>query len=126
MRRAVLTLWQTNPLRRTRLRVIDEVANGLSFYDDTFLTELPRFYAELEAELAAEGVPVNGGVPSFLRMGSWIGGDRAEQPQLVTKIMFHRAAALRAQRRRAQEHCLGHELGLLVAVAADPAPHPQK
>ena len=31
MRRAVLTLWQTNPLRRTRLRVIDEVANGLSY-----------------------------------------------------------------------------------------------
>src|SRR5439155_15995089 len=80
LRRAVLTLWQTNPLRRTRLRVIDEVANGLSFYGDTFLAELPRFYAELEAELAAEGVPINGGVPSFLRMGSWIGGDRDGNP----------------------------------------------
>jgi phosphoenolpyruvate carboxylase len=32
LRRAVLTLWQTNLLRRTRLRVIDEVANGLSYY----------------------------------------------------------------------------------------------
>ena len=70
MRRAVQTLWQTNPLRRTRLRVIDEVANGLSFYDDTFLTELPRFYAELEAELAAEGVPVNGGVRHFCGWGA--------------------------------------------------------
>src|SRR5215831_20298078 len=30
LRRAVLTLWQTNLLRQTRLRVIDEVANGLS------------------------------------------------------------------------------------------------
>ena len=36
LRRAVLTLWQTNPLRRTRLRVIDEIANGLSYYDHTF------------------------------------------------------------------------------------------
>src|SRR5256884_7443361 len=33
LRRAVLTLWQTNLLRRTKLTVLDEVANGLSFYD---------------------------------------------------------------------------------------------
>ena len=51
----MLTLWQTNLLRRTRLRVIDEVANGLSYYDYTFLSELPRFYADLEEELAARG-----------------------------------------------------------------------
>jgi len=31
LRRAVLTLWQTSLLRRTRLRVIDEVANGLAY-----------------------------------------------------------------------------------------------
>src|SRR5215469_8458669 len=48
LRRAVLTLWQTNPLRSTRLRVIDEVANGLSYYNHTFLAGLPRFYADLE------------------------------------------------------------------------------
>jgi phosphoenolpyruvate carboxylase len=58
LRRAILVLWQTNPLRRTRLRVIDEVANGLSYYDYTFLSELPRFYADLEEELAAVGVPL--------------------------------------------------------------------
>src|SRR6202048_1252850 len=33
LRREVLTLWQTNLLRRTKLTVLDEVANGLSFYD---------------------------------------------------------------------------------------------
>src|SRR5712691_2300695 len=54
LRRAVLTLWQTNPVRGTRLRVIDEVANGLSYYDYTFLSELPRFYADLEEELARQ------------------------------------------------------------------------
>jgi len=36
LRRAVLTLWQTNLLRVTRLRVIDEVANALAYYDYTF------------------------------------------------------------------------------------------
>src|SRR6266481_5480539 len=55
LRRAVLTLWQTNLLRRTRLRVIDEVANGLAYYDYTFLRELPRFYGDLEDALAEFG-----------------------------------------------------------------------
>src|SRR5580698_8403906 len=55
LRRAVLTLWQTNLLRRTRLQVTDEVNNGLAYYDYTFLKELPHFYAELEIELAAWG-----------------------------------------------------------------------
>lgn len=33
LRRAILTLWQTNPIRRTKLAVLDEVANGISSYD---------------------------------------------------------------------------------------------
>ena len=36
LRRAVLILWRTNLLRQTKLKVIDEVANALSFYDYTF------------------------------------------------------------------------------------------
>ena len=45
LRRAILMLWRTNMLRQTRLKVIDEVANGLSYYDYTFFRELPRIYA---------------------------------------------------------------------------------
>ncbi len=43
--RAVLRLWQTNLLRRTRLGVMDEVTNGLTYFDYTFFRELPRLYA---------------------------------------------------------------------------------
>src|SRR5215475_13560815 len=53
MSRAILTLWQTSLLRRGKPTVIDEVANGLSYYDHTFFRELPRLYGELEDELAA-------------------------------------------------------------------------
>jgi phosphoenolpyruvate carboxylase len=98
LRRAVLTLWQTNPLRGTRLRVIDEVANGLSYYDHTFLDGLPRFYAELEDELAGTGVRLATGLPSFLRLGSWIGGDRDGNPFVTEGVL---RAALRAQSGRA-------------------------
>ncbi len=115
LRRAVLILWQTNLVRRTRLRVIDEVANGLSYYDYTFLSELPRFYADLEEELADQGAVLADSLPSFLRIGSWIGGDRDGNP-FVTEEMLR--AALRAQSSRAfkyyldELHLLGGELSL--------------
>jgi len=115
LRRAVLTLWQTNLLRRTRLRVIDEIANGVSYYDHTFLSELPRFYADLEAELASAEVAPADSLPSFLRIGSWIGGDRDGNPFVTEEIL---RAALRAQSRRAlryyldELHLLGGELSL--------------
>jgi phosphoenolpyruvate carboxylase len=115
LRRAVLTLWQTNPLRRTRLRVIDEVANGLSYYDYTFLSELPRLYAGLEEELADAGIALADGLPSFLQIGSWIGGDRDGNPFVSESVL---RATLRAQSGRAfryyleELHKLGGELSL--------------
>jgi len=115
LRRAVLTLWQTSLLRRTRLRVIDEVANGLSYYDYTFLSELPRFYADLEEELAVQGIALAESLPSFLRLGSWIGGDRDGNPFVTEEVL---RAALRAQSSRALKyyldelHLLGGELSL--------------
>jgi phosphoenolpyruvate carboxylase len=125
LRRAVLTLWQTSPLRRTRLRVIDEVANGLSYYDYTFLSELPRFYAALEQQLAEEGFAAEDGLASFLRMGSWIGGDRDGNPYVTDGVL---RAALQAQSRRVlryyldEVHRLGGELSLdSRLVSASPA-----
>ncbi|MGD9868192.1 MAG: phosphoenolpyruvate carboxylase, partial [Hyphomicrobiales bacterium] len=97
--RAVMTLWQTRLVRTTRLTVRDEVENGLSYYDYTFLRELPRFYAQLEDRLAQ----YNGGgacrVESFLRMGSWIGADRDGNPFVTAEVLnatlaMHRERAL--------------------------------
>ncbi|HEY0913048.1 MAG TPA: phosphoenolpyruvate carboxylase, partial [Bradyrhizobium sp.] len=70
LRREVVTLWQTNLLRRTKLTVLDEVENGLSFYDYTFLQEVPRLHSYLEDRLNKEegGDPADLG--SFLKMGS--------------------------------------------------------
>ncbi|HTR85688.1 MAG TPA: phosphoenolpyruvate carboxylase [Reyranella sp.] len=86
LRRAVLTLWQTSVIRDSRLRVIDEVVNGLAYFDYTFLRELPHFYAELEDELAEQGWD-GVDVPSFLRIGSWIGGDRDGNPYVTAEVL---------------------------------------
>ena len=69
LRRAVLTLWQTNLLRRTKLTVLDEVANGLSFYDYTFLREVPRLHCALEDRLNQEDGGAPGELASFLTHG---------------------------------------------------------
>ncbi len=122
--RAILTLWQTGLLRRSRLRVIDEVSNGLSFFDLTFLSALPKLYAGLEDKLEALGLAVKD-VPAFLRMGSWIGGDRDGNPFVTASVMRQTLAmqsdhALAFYRRELQS--LSAELSLdtrLVAVSPE-------
>ena len=116
LRRAILTLWQTNLLRGSRLRVVDEVNNGLAYYDYTFLRELPHFYADLEAELEAQGIGVNGGLPSFLRMGSWIGGDRDGNPFVDATVLKE---ALRLQSAKALRHYLGELRALGAELSLD-------
>jgi len=122
LRRAVLTLWQTALLRRTRLAVIDEVANGLAYYDYTFLCEVPRFYSALEDQLA-DVLTVS--VPPFLRIGSWIGGDRDGNP-FVTADVLRQAIAMQSDRALRfyldELHELGRELSLhalLVSTTAE-------
>jgi phosphoenolpyruvate carboxylase len=116
LRRNVLTLWQTSLVRGTRLRVIDEVANGLSYYDYTFLRALPLFYADLERLLGAtDPAWQEVRVPSFLRMGSWIGGDRDGNP-FVTAEVTRQTLAMQSERAMrfylAELHQLGGELSL--------------
>jgi phosphoenolpyruvate carboxylase len=120
LRRAVLTLWQTNLLRRTKLTVLDEVANGLSFYDYTFLHEVPRLHCALEDRLNQEEDGTPGELASFLTMGSWIGGDRDGNPFVTADVM---RGTLRLQSSRVMSfyleelHVLGSELSLAAHLA---------
>jgi len=118
LRRVVLTLWQTRILRELRLTVNDEIENGLSYYRYTFLRQLPRLYAELEDLLADRNF---GKVRSanFLKLGSWIGGDRDGNPYVTDDVMRH---ALARQSATAMDfyfdelHQLGGELSQSVRI----------
>jgi phosphoenolpyruvate carboxylase len=120
LRRAVLTLWQTNLLRRTKLTVLDEVANGLSFYDYTFLREVPRLHCTIEDRLNDGEGAAQGELGSFLRMGSWIGGDRDGNPFVTAEVMRD---TLKLQSSRVlrfyldELHVLGSELSLAAHLA---------
>ena len=98
IRARVTQLWQTRLLRFTKLTVIDEIENALSYYETTFLGEIPRLYATLEADLP--GKPV----ASFFRMGQWIGGDRDGNPNVTAETLDY---ATRRQCEVALRHYLG-------------------
>ena len=108
IQRTILTLWQTHSLRAHKLGVADEVANGLSYYDNGLFHEIASLYARLEDALSEADQPHS--LPAFLHMGTWIGGDRDGNP-------FVDAATLQMALKRQAERVFGfyaselHELG---------------
>jgi phosphoenolpyruvate carboxylase len=94
LKREIVTLWQTNLLRETKLTVLDEVQNGLSYYDYTFLREVPRLHALLEDRLEAlEPEAGAKDIAAFLKVGSWIGGDRDGNPFVTADVLKNTLAA---------------------------------
>jgi phosphoenolpyruvate carboxylase len=91
---SILGLWQTAMLRLSRLQVKDEIDNGLAYYRYTFLEEIPYLYSAFEASVAAQFGIARERVPAFLRMGSWIGGDRDGNPFVGADTLTY---AIRAQ-----------------------------
>lgn len=109
IRTLVTQLWQTRLLRFSKLTVADEIENALSYYEATFLREIPRVYAELEQALGQEGIA------PFLRMGQWIGGDRDGNPNVTAETLeyaLRRQAELVLRHHLTEVHYLGGELSL--------------
>ncbi len=85
--RLVLTLWNTRMVRPTRLRVIDEVKNGINYFNSTFFSELPRLYAQAEDLLQQQFPERAWDLPDCFRIGSWIGGDRDGNPFVTAETL---------------------------------------
>lgn len=99
----VVILWQTDELRDRKPTVMDEVANGLYYFDETLFEVLPQIHQELELCLSKNYPGQEWHVPNFLRFGSWIGGDRDGNPNVTPEITWktltkQRALALRKYR----------------------------
>ncbi|PIG08053.1 phosphoenolpyruvate carboxylase [Comamonas sp. 26] len=110
LRACVAQLWQTRLLRHSKLTVADEIENALSYYEATFLQEIPKIYEQLEQELG-EKLPQQ----SFLRMGQWIGGDRDGNPFVTAEslnLALSRQADVALRHYLREVHYLGGELSL--------------
>jgi phosphoenolpyruvate carboxylase len=112
--RQIALLWQTRPLRRERLYVADEVEIALTYLRDVFLPVLPALYARWERCLHHRP-------RSFLRLGSWIGGDRDGNPNVNADslhLALGRASQAVLQSYLDQLHALGAELSISTELAA--------
>jgi phosphoenolpyruvate carboxylase len=92
----VTILWQTDELREHKPSVLDEVRNGLYYFDQTLFEVLPEIHRELEACLEKSYPDTTWEVPNFLRFGSWIGGDRDGNPNVTHEVTWE---TLNRQRR---------------------------
>jgi phosphoenolpyruvate carboxylase len=113
--RQVSIFWRTRQLRPVKPGVKDEIENAVSYFERSFLPELPRLYAHW---LEVLGQPQ--GLTSFLRVGSWVGGDRDGNPFVTAEVMRE---AMRWQSRAALKvyleaiHALGAELSVSARLA---------
>jgi phosphoenolpyruvate carboxylase len=111
--RQISLLWQTRPLRRERMQVADEVEIALSYLRDVFLPVLPQLYARWDRLLPHR-------TACFLRLGSWIGGDRDGNPNVTADTLRY---SLGASSRAAlsaylvEIHALGKELSISTELA---------
>ncbi len=78
----ITALWQTDEVRRRPPKVRDEIRMGLDYHVNGLIETLPRLYGEMAdafrevygGEVAAHALP------TVIRFGSWIGGDRDGNP----------------------------------------------
>ena len=114
--RQVLALWQTAMIRLVKLKVEDEIENGLAYYRYTFLAEVPKLYLALAAKIRARfGLEHDVELPPFLRLGSWIGGDRDGNPFVngaTLSYAIDRQATVAFAHYLDEIHRLGAELSL--------------
>ncbi len=118
----IQTLWKTDEVRRARPRVKDEISNGLFYFRESLFDAVPTTYRNMEKSIRriygtsaasqnslkntfqssfknndtnSEQQSVNLTVPSFMRFGSWIGGDRDGNPNVKpeTTVMAVRMQA---------------------------------
>jgi len=81
------TLWRTAPLRSQKPSPTDEVRTVMSVFDETLFTTVPHVYRRIDDALRGEDsghdAPV---VPAFVRVGSWVGGDRDGNPFVTAEV----------------------------------------
>jgi phosphoenolpyruvate carboxylase len=126
---AILTeiecLWKTDEVRVHKPQVTDEVRRGLHYFSESLFTAVPQVYRSLEKAIRRTYGPDSGiRVPSFIRFGSWIGGDRDGNPYVKPEttelaVRMHHELVLDEYRRRVD--ALGRRLSHSVPMCT-PSP----
>ena len=103
----IVGLWLTDRDRTARPAVTDEVRTGLHFVDTVFWDTLPALYSDLEYALVYYYPEVKPPL-NWLRLASWMGGDRDGNPNVTHEVTaetlrLHRGLAVERHRRTLQD-----------------------
>jgi phosphoenolpyruvate carboxylase len=115
IKREIRILWQTRMLRAVRINVSDEIDNALSVFRTTFLTQIPKLKRKL-----ATLFEIDGPLPPFIQVGSWVGGDRDGNPFVNADTLTYavtRQGEVVIDHLLAQLHVLGSELSISQQLA---------
>lgn len=85
LRTNIAGLWLTDRNRTVKPAVTDEVRTGMYFISQIFWTALPEVYDTLDKSLKQHYPDVQADHP-WLRMASWIGGDRDGNPNVTADV----------------------------------------
>ena len=81
----ITLLWQTDEIRSKRPRVVDEIRQGLWFFEQSFWNAIPELERALVERLAGAG--------EALRFGTWIGGDLDGKPNVGPETVADTSSA---------------------------------
>ncbi len=107
----ITLLWQTDEIRSKRPRVVDEIRQGLWFFEQSFWNAIPGLERALAARLQGAG--------AALRFGSWIGGDLDGNPNVGPETIedaLERARQLARELYREELRALGAAWGMSTTV----------
>lgn len=91
----IVGLWQSDEVRVVRPTVVDEVKNGLYYFEEGLFDLVPQIYRDLERALTKHYPGVSIAVPPLLRFGSWMGGDRDGNPYVTPDVTVETVRRLR-------------------------------
>jgi phosphoenolpyruvate carboxylase len=80
----ITVLWRTALVRSRKLEPLDEVRTMMAVFDETLFRLAPSLYRAAANALGDDDTETS--VPAFLRLGSWVGGDRDGNPLVTAEV----------------------------------------
>ncbi|MEI6777935.1 MAG: phosphoenolpyruvate carboxylase [Chloroflexales bacterium] len=94
--REIVGLWQSDDVRIEKPSVLDEVENGIYYFQRVLWDLLPKIDRELDTALSEYYPEHQWRLPPVIRFGSWIGSDRDGNPFVTSDVTVATVRMMRA------------------------------
>lgn len=83
--------WRTDELHQFKPEVLDEVENGLYYFNEVLFDAIPQLYRRLTQNLQEAFPRLQPPHYNFCKFGSWVGSDRDGNPSVTPEITWRTA-----------------------------------